>query len=203
MKRLALALTALALSAGAASALTVTVPGTANPFLAGATAGDSITMNGATDTFAIDAPTGIAVSAGHSITIAWLSGEVSNTPTCCTDPVTGGAPISSSLINSSTFTVEVNGYSNLPINSLIGVFWGPTLGTQNVVEIGAGGTFVVPTGATEFYLATADGYEWNNNTGAFSVDATVVPEPAAWLLMLGGFAGLGAGLRLRRRFAAA
>jgi hypothetical protein len=33
--------------------------------------------------------------------------------------------------------------------------------------------FVVPKGATRLFLGTMDGFEWNNNTGAFAVTVTV------------------------------
>jgi hypothetical protein len=64
-------------------------------------------------------------------------------------------------------------------------------------------TFVVPAGATEFYLAVADGEGWYNNTGAIEVTVnggSTVPEASTWALMLVGFAGLGfAGYRKARR----
>jgi hypothetical protein len=46
-------------------------------------------------------------------------------------------------------------------------------------------TFVAPTGATRLFLGTMDGYEWNNNSGQFYVDMTVVPEPATYAALLG------------------
>lgn len=60
---------------------------------------------------------------------------------------------------------------------------------------------------TDFFIDTIDG---SNNPGTFgtidqaylsadSRNPSVVPEPAAWALMLLGFGGLGAALRTRRR----
>jgi hypothetical protein len=46
-------------------------------------------------------------------------------------------------------------------------------------------TFVAPTGATRLFLGTMDAYEWNNNSGQFYVDMTVVPEPATYAALLG------------------
>ena len=46
-------------------------------------------------------------------------------------------------------------------------------------------TFVAPTGATRLFLGTMDGYEWNNNSGSFSVEMTVVPEPATYAALFG------------------
>lgn len=46
-------------------------------------------------------------------------------------------------------------------------------------------TFLAPTAATRLFLGTMDGYEWNNNSGKFYVDMTVVPEPATYAAFLG------------------
>ena len=46
--------------------------------------------------------------------------------------------------------------------------------------------FVVPAGATRLFLGTSDGYEWNNNGGAFNVTVAAVPEAAAVLMGLSG-----------------
>ena len=63
-----------------------------------------------------------------------------------------------------------------------------------------------PTGATRLFLGTVDGFQWSNNTGAYTVTITSngagVPEPAAWALMSSGFGLAGATLRRRRALAA-
>jgi hypothetical protein len=60
--------------------------------------------------------------------------------------------------------------------------------------------FWVPTGATRLYLGTSDGYGWYNNTGAFTVEVTAVPEPSSIALVLAGLAvSMGVGLRRRVR----
>ena len=46
-------------------------------------------------------------------------------------------------------------------------------------------TFLAPTAATRLFLGTMDGYEWNNNSGSFSVEMTVVPEPATYAALFG------------------
>jgi hypothetical protein len=56
-------------------------------------------------------------------------------------------------------------------------------------------TFIVPSGATQLYLGTGDGYGWYNNSGSFSVTVNTpgtvaTPEPASSLLLLIGIAGL-------------
>jgi hypothetical protein len=48
---------------------------------------------------------------------------------------------------------------------------------------------------------TAAGSETNGNTFTLTDTTAPTPEPAAWALMLAGFAGLGGALRSRRRFA--
>jgi PEP-CTERM motif len=52
--------------------------------------------------------------------------------------------------------------------------------------------FIVPDGATRLYLGTMDGFEWNNNSGAFIVDVTplAAPEPATLLLLGTGLLAL-------------
>jgi len=52
--------------------------------------------------------------------------------------------------------------------------------------------FIVPDGATRLYLGTMDGFEWNNNSGAFIVDVTplAAPEPATFLLLGTGLLAL-------------
>lgn len=65
--------------------------------------------------------------------------------------------------------------------------------------LGAGGvrqTVIAPTGATRLFLGMADGTEWNNNGGSFSVTvsalpaSTAVPEPGAGLAVFLGTAVL-------------
>jgi hypothetical protein len=85
---------------------------------------------------------------------------------------------------------------------------------------GATQTFYIPMGATTLYLGVADacGYQgapngcYTDNEGYFNVTTngttmstggSGAPEPAAWALMLMGFGGLGATLRLRRGQSAA
>jgi hypothetical protein len=52
--------------------------------------------------------------------------------------------------------------------------------------------FIVPDGATRLYLGTMDGFEWNNNSGAFIVEITplAAPEPATLLLLGTGLLAL-------------
>jgi hypothetical protein len=191
------------LMSGTVGAAAIIVPGTSDPFLAGAPAGASVTFTtGDVDTAPAESPVGgFAVTAGETLQISNVTGAVSNGPCCALDPPTGGAPTSSFGFTATGFTERVAGFTNLPINSLVGVFYGPNPadpGVDQVFEIGNGGSFVVPVGATSFYLATVDSYQWNNNIGAFDL-TLAVPEPATWAMMLLGVGMIGAGLRTNRR----
>jgi len=200
------AVSALVLAAGSAGAGAVTVPGTSNPFLAGAPSGATVTyVTTDVDTAPGESPVGVAVTPGGLINISDVTGTLSNGPCCAFDGPTGGAATDSTAFTASGFTELVSGFTGLPLNSLIGVFYGPNPadpGVDSVFEIGNGGVFTVPVGATELYLGTVDSYQYNNNLGAFSAQVSV-PEPATWALMLVGFGGLGVAMRSRRKLATA
>jgi len=95
---------------------------------------------------------------------------------------------------------DVGAYTGTPGEGfqLVGVFnAGPTPWAPFV--IGAGGSFIVPIGATKLYLGLPDGFSfqgppgtYNDNTGGFTVTGVGVPEPATWATMLIGLLGLGA-----------
>ncbi|WEK44542.1 MAG: PEPxxWA-CTERM sorting domain-containing protein [Candidatus Sphingomonas colombiensis] len=192
LKALAIAAAGTISLAGAANAATYVVPGTSNPFLAGASGGNSVDMNGFTDTAAANSPIGVAVTGGQTLSIS-ATGQVSNCPGCTLSGPDGAGGIASSGVTANGFTEIVNGYSNLPLNGLIGVF--NNLGMNDAFLIGTGGSFLVPTGATTLYLATVDGYQWSNNIGSFSVNVAAVPEPATWALMILGFGAVAMGMR--------
>ncbi len=71
--------------------------------------------------------------------------------------------------------------------------------------VGSRQTFLVPDEATHLYLGLIDGSRfihgpdfYDNNSGSFSVQGVVVPEPAAGIMaMIGGIAGVGALCRRR------
>jgi len=205
------AVSTLVLAGGSAGAATVVVPGTSDPFLAGAPSGASVDFNGVidanTDYAPAESPVAISVKGGDTLIISASNdptlGSVGNCTGCTSGSPAGGADINSTPFTTTGFTALVSGFpAALPINSLVGLFNGPS---PSVFEIGDGGTFTVPTGATELYLGTADGYQWNNNVGAYDVTLSgpAVPEPATWAMMLVGFGGLGAAMRSRRKLAAA
>jgi len=59
------------------------------------------------------------------------------------------------------------------------------------------GTYGAPT------FAPGVSYHWSDQVGGDSLVISTVPEPAAWALMLVGFAGLGGALRASRKSLAA
>jgi hypothetical protein len=54
--------------------------------------------------------------------------------------------------------------------------------------MGSSGNTIVPSGVTQLYLGTMDGFGWFNNIGSFTVDVTFsqgVPEAGSTLFLLG------------------
>jgi hypothetical protein len=184
-------------SVSASAATTITIPGTANPFLAGATAGNYITygpnVDANTDYATASSPVTIAVLGGSTISI---SNVIDNAEGNCPGCIGPGGGIGVSPFTANGFPELLSPYSSLTLNTLVGAFNGPGGGT--IFEIGTGGHWVVPVGSTEFYLGTVDGYQWNNNVGDFTATFGAVPEPATWALFLMGFGGIGAALRFNR-----
>jgi hypothetical protein len=179
----------LASASGAVAATVVdTVPGTSNPFLTGYGAGGSVTINGYTDIVPDESPVFVSnVTGGETVQFGPVTGTVSNGPCCALVGPNGGSPTSSSG------GTTVGGYTNFPINALVGVFYDPsapqgtgasattslTPAVNQVFYIGDGslGTFTVPTGATALYLGTVDGFQWSNNFGSFDVTTSIAPGP--------------------------
>jgi hypothetical protein len=173
---------AMAAQAGLANAQDFTVPGTADPWLA----------NGGNDTYAGDpantdtTPAESPVLVGAVIpgtTINWsATGSTGNTPIPSGDGPNGGALSMYVATPSDPVFAALPSFS-APINSLIGVFTGP--GFADVFEMGAGGSTVVPIGATDFYMGSMDGFQWNNNSGAFNVVLSA-PDGGMTVGLLGG-----------------
>jgi hypothetical protein len=195
----------------AAWAVSISVPGTSDPWLAGMPAGSTASIN---DSAPGQSPTlvaGLGLSSGDLLSFS-VSGTASNGPCCALGGPDGG-----------TLTLHATGAENgianvnAPLAGLVGVFLddsqpdtsaapsgldfgsiGTSFGTlapglKQVFFIGDGltgtgsgavQTFTVPTGATRLFLGIMDGFEWNNNLGAFDVTVAPVPEPGtAWLLV--------------------
>lgn len=214
-------LAAMAAQAG----ILVSVPGTSNPYLAGAPNATAANISDAAPAQSpVLAATGLP--AGGWVEFSNASGTVSNSPWA--DKHTAGPEGDASFVIDHHVGPE-NGIANIkaPFDALLGVFLdasvpadpGPsmlTFDTQAARDyltlspqlcqtffIGDGLTsgavqqkVFIPAGATRLFLGVMDGEDWNNNLGSFCVNVNVVPEPATLgLLALGALALV----RARRR----
>lgn len=198
-----------ALTAMPVQAATVTVSGTADPWLAGMPNGS--TASGS-DTAPAQSPallSGVTLISGNSL-IFTVSGFVGYSPGRSSPPDGGG------LIGPHLDGAQ-NGISALtaPHESLIGVFLDSSqpngsaapagldftsLASRNYLSlapllrqtffIGDGLTtdgirqqVVIPNGATRLFLGSMDGFAWNNNVGSFSAIINSVPEPPPFALV--------------------
>lgn len=200
-------------------ALTVAVPGTANPWLAGMPEGATSSQDSAPaqSPILIDLT---QLGPGNALTFsAW--GLTDNGGGVIFGPEGDDA----GWVIEHTYGVE-NGIANsaLPFLSLTGVFLddnqadltaSPAPLNYNSLTtsftsfaaqlkqpffIGDGLTgrgtgdiqqFLIPTHATRLYLGTADGYGWNNNGGLLVVSVSAVPTPASAWVMVAGLALFG------------
>jgi len=219
-------LVAAATAATTASAVSITVQGTSDPWLAGMPSGSPASVNDHAPGQSPLQVTGLGSFSGGYVTFSNVTGGVSYTPSCC-GSIEGGGFISH------TPGAE-NGISDVtaPINTLVGVFLDdtqPSLSSapsalnftgnlsfaslspalRQVFFIGDGQAgsltqqFFVPTGATRLFLGTMDGYEWSNNSGAFALDVNyvtaAVPEPETYAFMLAGLGAMALFSRRRRK----
>jgi len=201
MKIVAVALLTITMAASAhAATITVLVPGTSDPWLAGMPDGSTASTGpGSTpDVAGIHSPVLVPLLLEDGYYMTFLTtGGVSNWAVCC------------STIEGENLWWHIdgaqNGLSNVyaPLNSLLGVFlddtqpdlsqapsaldFGPTglgldfatlsPGLKQVFFIGDGSTsggtvqhFMVPDGATRLFLGTMDTYGWYNNSGEYAVE---------------------------------
>jgi hypothetical protein len=234
-----LALATSALNPDRANAVTITVPGTANPYLAGLPSGTTSTFGDTTFNASPVQLSGVPITAGTILNFSAIGG-VNNDPQAVISLPDGNI---GGLVSRS----DENGIAGFgaPINSLVGVFLDSSSPTASIAPtaldfsastiaysslspllkqvffIGDGLTgtgtgtqqsIVVPVGATRLFLGTADGFQWNNNTGLFTVNVTAIPStiPAAAaatdvpepFTLVGTLVGGAAALRLRKRLKA-
>ncbi len=192
---------AVALSGlGTRAAVTVTVPGTSNPWLAGmpddTSAGRRPDFDYAPEHSPVEVP-GLRIQSGRAVMIR-ATGAVNKGPNFrLAGPDGDLSEIAGKIVGGE------HGMSDLvaPKNSLIGVFLGPdepdlsptpdglNFGSNNSREFqelrpdlkqpffmgdgqsgGRAQRFIAPEGATRLFLGTMDGVGWYNNSGAFSVE---------------------------------
>ena len=157
----------------------------------------------------VDAGDGIAVVAGNTIDVVYLTGLTSAFGGVPYSDAVGDTAYDASNNLGSTGTFFPSLYlSPYPIylNALVGTFanvTGTIVGTP--FHIGLGGSFLVPVGATQLQLGLNDDL-FADNTGSFRIcvsDAgeclATVPEPVSASLLALGLSGLAARAVRRRR----
>jgi len=188
-----------------AQSVSVSVPGTSNPYLSGMPNGSTCCTGDAAPAQSPVQVTGLSLIPGTALTFSATGGiDFQGNP-----PSVG--PDGSFIFT----TASTNGISGAtwPANSLVGVFldnsqpdstpapadlnFGSGAGTaflslapalKQVFFIGDGRTgtgsgptqtFVIPTGATRLFVGAADGFGWFNNVGSFSVTVAPAATPSA------------------------
>lgn len=183
-----------------ANTVTVNVPGTSDPWLAGMPNGSTASLTDVAPAHSPILVSSLCLSSGSVLGFG-ATGLVAYGPG---DP--SGGPDGTPSVPGTHTTAAENGISNvfMPSNALVGVFLGPlqpslspappaldfstpasrdyiTLSPllQQTFFIGDGFTsgavaqgIVVPSGATRLYLGTLDGCCWGNNVGSFDVTVT-------------------------------
>jgi hypothetical protein len=210
-----------------AIAVTFTVPGTSNPYLAGLPNGSTAIAGDSAPAQSPVQVTGVPITAGSILNFS-TTGSVSFIPS-----PSGNSPDGSFNVNRGAEN-GIAGY-NAPANSLVGVFLDNSLPTasaapagldfstlsstaylslspllKQVFFIGDGLTgngsgsqqsIVVPVGATRLFLGSVDGSEWNNNSGQFTVDVNSIATTAVPepFTIIGTLVGGTAAFRMRKK----
>lgn len=149
-------------------------------------------------------PPSVTVSGGQTVTI---------TATGSTNPGGGYGDHGPAGFGTASNIVNVTGssignYAAPTAMTLLGVFTGSGSGVNTIFQIGSGGTFTAPGGATKLYLGFADAYGFQGNSGWYAdnsgsilADVTLsgggIPEPATWALMILGFGAVAGAMRRR------
>jgi hypothetical protein len=179
--------------------LTVNVPATSNPYLAGLPGGTKARVG---DSAPQQSPVLVQRTLAHAVAVTFTAvGAIQHTPECppdCHGP--NGAELARHRDGAEHGISDVTA----PMDALIGVFlsderpdrskaphsldyrafrretnnFSPQL--KQVFFIGDGRLssgallrYLVPAKATRLYLAVMDGYEWNNNSGSFTVTVAI------------------------------
>jgi hypothetical protein len=215
----AVALAAYAMGAVAAHAgvITLTLPATADIFLAGQT---TVPAQGSEGSFFPQQTAGGNFNNGagtlpEKVTVGPGGVIVSATGTwSCGVGCTSNGPAGSTqwTLGVSTKTIgpfTVASYTGVTTLALVGA-WGGSDPSTAAFLIGAGPVVLKPpAGDDVLYLGTVDAFgqsggteyagTYNDNIGQLGITVTSIAEPASWALMVLGFAGLGfAGYRRTR-----
>ena len=200
MKSIDVKVSSIAMVSGGTT-VTINVPGTSDPYLAGMPAGSKASYDDVAPNQCPVAVTAIKVTPGMELTFSF-TGAVKNNPNNKTFQPDGNL----GWILHHDAGAE-NGIADvtMPINAQLGVFLTdeqPNLTSapealnfsteasrdfavlkpkvkqpffigDGVNSSGTVQRFVVPAGATRFYLGTMDGYEWMNNVGSFTTTVTM------------------------------
>jgi hypothetical protein len=177
---------------------TVNVPATSSPYLAGMPTGTQSRMG---DSAPQQSPVLVPRTLSHAVAVTFTSvGAIEHTPKCpptCSGP-NGTTVLSRHIKGTENGISDIFA----PMDSLVGVFlsdeppdrsrappsldfhrrsfktFSPKL--KQVFFIGDGQTasgdprrYLVPPKATRLYLGVMDAYEWNNNSGSFTVTVTI------------------------------
>lgn len=178
----------------AQTSVTVVVPGSADPWLAGmpngaiATCAPPNLCDRAPGESPVRVP--LQLTPGNVLTFE-AAGTVRWSPPSEPGAVAIGPDGLQSLVHCVTGQ-PLNGIPNHcgPSMALVGVFLGPSLPV--VFHIGSHRDVTIPSGATELYLGTKDQWVWSNNSGAFTVTVSVseeLPAPSNLHSKQLGFAG--------------
>lgn len=183
------------LSIASADSTTVTVAGTANPFLSGMPPLSTCCFG---DSLPAEAPTlvsGIPITAGETLTFTNVTGSTSYAGGTPTDPPDGNSGL---LLTTSAYEGgnqspdNIAGFIGVPVDSLVGVFLGPGAPTSNPApssidfsSIGLSFSTLSPGLQQAFFIG--DGL---TGSGTGSVQTFIVPAGAT-ALYLGSADGFG------------
>lgn len=172
--------------------ITVVVPGTADPWLAGMPPGTTASCsqgNGRCDTVPANSPvlvSGLALRPGSTLSFT-ATGMAGYGPTAIYHTGPNGNP----TMPQCHLAGAENGVPNFCglVNALVGIFAG-TMGKE-IFLIGSSLTRTVPAGVNQLFLGMMDGYGWYDNSGAFTVRVTVelpdlVTNSLTWDTVQGG-----------------
>lgn len=200
-KLLLVVVPALLAAPAAAQTVTIVVPGTSDPWLAGMPDGATASASDVAPTHSPVLVTGLTFVPGDRFGFH-ATGRVGNSPFAADlAPGPDGGPIAIHFAGAENGIATVTA----PVNGLLGLFLGPAQPSLTAAPVAldftspasrdyltlspllkqpffigdgrtganAAQTVLVPTGATRLYLATMDGFQWGNNVGSLTVDVTL------------------------------